>query len=63
MPRPLRSEQSQQLNLFHRPPEVPFWETIPVDVRQRAIALIARLLQDHGFAKRDENEAKGVRDE
>lgn len=62
MRRPLRY-QSHQLKLFHRPPKVPDWQSLSAEVRQRAAALLARLLQEHRVASLHAPQAKEVCDE
>jgi hypothetical protein len=38
---------TDQLTMFHPLPTTPRWESIPVEARERAIKLLARLLQSH----------------
>jgi acyl-CoA reductase-like NAD-dependent aldehyde dehydrogenase len=36
-----------QLHLFHASPNTPPWASLPVEVRQQTLRLLARLLRQH----------------
>jgi hypothetical protein len=50
-----------QLQLFHPLCRDPFWEELPLEIRQQTVRLLARLLREHG--KIAANRAKEARDE
>jgi hypothetical protein len=40
--------QSRQFPLFQTPsPKIPQWESLPYEIRQRTVPLLARLLRQH----------------
>jgi len=45
MPRSKRRVRVSQPTLFHPPPARPHFQTLPQDIRDRAIRLLARLLR------------------
>ncbi len=59
-----RSHQRKQLTMFHPLPLTPQWRSMPVEVREQALKLLARLLRAHRRAQLAGLPlAKGVRDE
>ncbi len=45
MGKPYRHCRELQLELFHPPRETPEWRTLPMEVRERARRLLARMLR------------------
>jgi hypothetical protein len=45
---PKSVRQAIQSELFHPPIRIPLWEKLPREVRQQIVALLARLLTEHG---------------
>ncbi len=46
MPRSPKRLLPSQLTLFHPVVRTPVWSTLPVEVRHRALSLLARLLRE-----------------
>lgn len=49
-----------QLTLFHPRPTIPQWKSLPVEVREHTLRLLARFIRQHRRARLVERE---VRDE
>lgn len=47
MHRPIRHHEAEQLNLLHEARQSPTWQRLPAEVRERTVALLARLLHEH----------------
>ena len=59
-----RSHQRKQLTMFHPLPLAPQWRSMPIEVREQTLKLLARLLRAHRRAQlAGLLAAKGVRDE
>jgi hypothetical protein len=52
-----------QLELFRARPERPAWRTLPKEIRQKTIKLLAQLLRDHRIGRLAEGGGKEVPDE
>ena len=63
MPRSSRRLSLAQLKLFHPVARTPEWSALPSEVRQRALALLARLLREAAARERAIREAGGPSDE
>lgn len=46
MPRSSKRLSLAQLNLFHPVAKTPEWSVLPLEVRQRALRLLARMIRD-----------------
>jgi hypothetical protein len=53
-----RRQQTQQWDLFHRPPQTPIWEELPPLVQTRVTELLASLFREHGQAKETDDRVK-----
>lgn len=58
-----RNHRAVQLELFHPRPERPAWRTMPKDVRQKTVRLLAQLLRDHRIGRLAHGGGKAVPDE
>jgi hypothetical protein len=63
MPRSSRRLSLAQLKLFHPVVRTPEWSTLPLEVRQRVLLLLARLLREAAACERAVHEAGGPGDE
>ena len=54
---------SSQLNLFHVRPNIPPWESLPLETRHLAMRLLARLLRQHYRRSRGARRGQEVCDE
>lgn len=52
-----------QLELFHPRPERPAWRTLPKEIRQKTVKLLAQLLRDHRIGRLADGGGKEVSDE
>lgn len=41
------ARRATQLDLFRRPPSLPAWGSLPMDVQRKVKALLARMLREH----------------
>jgi hypothetical protein len=57
MPRSRRRVRVSQPTLFHPPPSRPHFQTLPQEIQDRAIRLLARLLRLQADQRRVSNEA------
>ena len=44
---PNRHHEGEQLDLLHAARQIPTWWSLPVEVRERTVLLLARLLREH----------------
>jgi len=63
MPRSKRRVRVSQPTLFHPPPARPHFQTLPQDIRDRAIRLLARLLRLQADQRHVSDEAGEARHE
>lgn len=63
MPRARRRFRVSQPTLFHPPPPRPHFQTLPQDLQERTIRLLARLLHLQASAIRVSDEAREMRHE
>jgi hypothetical protein len=63
MPRARRRFRVSQPTLFHPPPRRPHFQTLPQDIQERTIRLLARLLHLQANEIRVSDEAREVRHE
>lgn len=63
MPRSSKRLPLTQLKLFHPVARLPTWSTLPLEIRQRALPLLARLLADGAARERAAAQAGGPSDE
>ena len=63
MPRARRRCRVSQPTLFHPPPPRPHFQTLPPDIQERTIRLLARLLHRQADRPRVSGEAREARDE
>jgi hypothetical protein len=63
MPRTRRRFRASQLTLFHPSSPRPHFQTLPPDIRERTIRLLARLLRQHADQPLVTGEAQEARDE
>jgi hypothetical protein len=63
MPRARRRFRAAQPTLFHPSPPRPHFQTLPPDIRERTIRLLARLLRRHAEQPLVAGEARQARDE
>jgi hypothetical protein len=63
MPRPSRRVRVSQPTLFHPPPPRPPFQTLPPDIQERTIRLLARLLRLQADQRRVSGEAREARHE
>ena len=63
MPRVRRRCRVSQPTLFHPPPPRPLFQTLPPDIQERTIRLLARLLHRHADRPLGSGEAREARDE
>jgi hypothetical protein len=61
MPKSVR--QAIQCELFHPPIRIPVWEELPRELRQQIVALLSRLLREHGTRNRACDRIEEMRDE
>jgi len=60
---PIRRPKGEQLHLFHTVRQSPTWQSLPVEVRERAVPLLARLLGNHLVRRLGGNAAREANDE
>ncbi len=58
-----RNHRAVQLELFHPRLERPAWRTLPKDVRQKIVKLLAQLLRDHHIGRLADGGGRAVSDE
>ena len=63
MPRSSKHLPLAQLKLFHRAVQTPTWNALPIEVRQRVIPLLARLLREAAARDRVVDAVGGPSDE
>jgi hypothetical protein len=63
MRNPTRRLEVDQLNLFHAARHRPTWRKLPTEVRERSVALLAKLLNEHRARPLGGGAAREVGDE
>jgi len=58
-----RHNRFAQLDLFQAQPARPRWRTLPPEVKQQVLPLLAQLLREYHFEHRTSESGKGVSDE
>jgi hypothetical protein len=55
--------RSTQLDLYRPRPKIPTWRTLPAELKQRVIPLLAQLLRDHLAGRLEVRSGKEASDE